>query len=50
MTNKEIGETIGFFIVVGLLGWGLVSFFPLTWGQGLIISLMFNKLLDVIGK
>jgi hypothetical protein len=48
MTNKEIGETIGFLIVVGLFGWALVSFFPLTWGQALIISFMFNKLLDVI--
>jgi len=25
-----------------------VSFFPLTWGQALIISWMFNKLIDVL--
>ena len=46
MTNQEIGATIGFYIVVGLVGWALVSFFPLTWGQALIISWMFNKLID----
>lgn len=48
MTNEQIGETIGFLIVVGLIGWALVSFFPLTWGQALVISFMFNKLLDVM--
>jgi hypothetical protein len=48
MTKHEIGATIGFYIVVGLLGWALVSFFPLTWGQALIISWMFNKLTDVL--
>ena len=48
MTNQEIGETIGFYIVVGLIGWALVSFFPLTWGQALVISWSFQKLLDVI--
>ena len=48
MTNKEIGETIGFYIVVGVLGWALVSFFPLTWAQALIISWMYNKLIDVL--
>jgi hypothetical protein len=46
MTKQEIGVTIGFYIVVGLVGWALVSFFPLTWGQALIISWMFNKLID----
>ena len=46
MTNQEIGETIGFYIIVGLLGWALVSFFPLTWGQALIISWMYNKFID----
>ena len=46
MTKQEIGATIGFYIIVGLLGWALVSFFPLTWGQALIISWMFNKLID----
>jgi hypothetical protein len=53
MTNYAIGETIGFFLVVGLLGWALVSFFPLTWGQALIISWVINKLfVDIryIGK
>ena len=48
MTKQEIGETIGFYIFVGLMGWALVSFFPLTWGQALIISWMFNKLIDVL--
>jgi len=48
MTKHEIGATIGFYIIVGLLGWALVSFFPLTWGQALIISWMFNKLIDVL--
>jgi hypothetical protein len=48
MTNEAIGETIGFLIVVGLIGWALVSFFPLTWGQALIISWMFNKLINVL--
>jgi len=33
---------------VGLLGWALVSFFPLTWGQALIISWMYSKLIDVL--
>ena len=36
MTNEEIGETIGFYIFVGLMG------------QALIISWMFNKLIDVL--
>jgi hypothetical protein len=48
MTNQEIGEAIGFYIFVGLMGWALVSFFPLTWGQALIISWMFTKLIDVL--
>ena len=48
MTKHEIGVTIGFYIVVGLVGWALVSFFPLTWGQALIISWMYNKLIDVL--
>lgn len=48
MNNQEIGATIGFYIVVGLVGWALVSFFPLTWGQALIISWMYNKLTDVL--
>lgn len=46
--NEIIGETIGFFLVVGLFGWALVSFFPLTWGQALIISWVIHKLFDVI--
>ena len=46
MTNHEIGEAIGFYIFVGLMGWALVSFFPLTWGQALIISWMYNKFVD----
>jgi hypothetical protein len=46
MTKHEIEATIGFYIVVGLLGWALVSFFPLTWGQALIISWMYSKLID----
>lgn len=48
MTNKEIGETIGFYIIVGVLGWALVSFFSLTWAQALIISWMYSKLIDVL--
>ena len=48
MTKQEIGATIGFYIFVGLVGWALVSFFPLTWGQALIISCMYNKLIDVL--
>jgi len=48
MTKQEIGETIGFYFIVGLMGWALVSFFPLTWGQALIISWMYNKLIDVL--
>ena len=47
-TNEVIGEVIGFLVIVALLGWALVSFFPLTWGQALVISWMFQKLLDVI--
>jgi hypothetical protein len=48
MTKQEIGETIGFYIVVGVLGWALVSFFSLTWAQALIISWMYSKLIDVL--
>ena len=48
MTKHEIGATIRFYIIVGLMVWALVSFFPLTWGQALIISWMFNKLIDVL--
>lgn len=43
-----IGEVIGFVIIVVLLGWALVTYFPLTWGQAVIISWMFTKLLDVL--
>ena len=50
MTDQEIGATIGFYIIVGLMGWALVSFFPLTWGQALIISWVFNKLLSVLSN
>jgi len=50
MTKHEIGEAIGFYIFMGLLCWALVSFFPLTWGQALIISWisnwMYNKFVD----
>lgn len=48
MTNQEIGATIGFYLIVGLIGWALVSFFSLTWGQALVISWMYNKLIDVL--
>ena len=48
MTYKEIGETIGFYIAIGLVSWALVSFFSLTWAQALIISWMYNKLIDVL--
>ena len=47
-TSEMIGEVIGFLVVVALYGWALVSFFPLTWGQALVISWMFTKLLDVL--
>ena len=46
MTKHEIGATLGFYIFVGLMGLALVSFFPLTWGQALIISWMYNKFVD----
>ena len=45
---EMIGEVIASCIDVVLLGWSLVSFFPVTWGQALIISWMFNKLLGVL--
>jgi hypothetical protein len=48
MNYQRIGETIGFYIVVGVLGWALVSFFSLTWAQALIISWMYSKLIDVL--
>ena len=38
MTKHEIGATIVLCIFVGLMGWVWVSFFPLTWGQALILS------------
>lgn len=47
-TPELIGEVISFTVVTGLQGWALVSFFSLTWGQALVISWMFQKLLDVI--
>jgi hypothetical protein len=43
-----IGEMLGFLFIVALLGWAIVSFFPLTWGQALVISWAFTKLLDVL--
>ena len=43
-----IGEVLGLLFIIALLGWALVSFFPLTWGQALVISWAFNKLLDVL--
>ena len=55
MTNQEIGETIVLCTFVGLMGWALVSFFPLTWGQALILSgfqgltgWMCNKFINVL--
>jgi hypothetical protein len=48
MNYQRIGETIGFYIAVGVLGWALVSFFSLTWAQALIISWMYSKLIDVL--
>ena len=47
-TSEIIGELIGFVFIVALLGWALVFFFPLTWGQALVISWMYNKLIDVL--
>ena len=49
-TSEMIGEVIGFLVVVALYGWALVSFFPLTWGQALVISWAFTKLLDVLSN
>jgi hypothetical protein len=43
-----IGEVMGFLVIVALLGWAIASFFPLTWGQALVISWAFTKLLDVL--
>jgi hypothetical protein len=43
-----IGKLMGFLVVVALLGWAIVSFFPVTWGQALVISWAFTKLLDVL--
>jgi hypothetical protein len=43
-----IGEVMGFLFIVALLGWAIVSFFPVTWGQALVISWAFTKLLDVL--
>jgi hypothetical protein len=43
-----IGEMLGFLFIVALLGWAIVSFFPVTWGQALVISWAFTKLLDVL--
>ena len=46
--EEIIGEVLGLLFIIALLGWALVSFFPVTWGQALVISWMFNKLLDVL--
>jgi hypothetical protein len=43
-----IGEMLGFLFIVALLGWALWTFFPLNWGQALVISWAFTKLLDVL--
>jgi hypothetical protein len=43
-----IGELMGLLVIVALLGWAIVSFFPVTWGQALVISWAFTKLLDVL--
>jgi len=43
-----IGEVLGFLVIIALLGCAIVSFFPVTWGQALIISWAFTKLLDVL--
>jgi hypothetical protein len=43
-----IGELMGLLVVVAILGWAIVSFFPVTWGQALVISWAFTKLLDVL--
>lgn len=43
-----IGEVIGNLIAVGLIGWGLVSLFTLSWGQALLISWLFNTLCNSI--
>jgi hypothetical protein len=51
MTEKsaeKIGATIGFYVVIGLVGWALVSFFPLTWAQALVISWMYNTFIDAL--
>lgn len=43
-----LAEVCAFLVTVALLGWALTTFFPLTWEQSVIISWMFNKLLDVL--
>ena len=43
-----IGELMGLLVIIALLGWAIVSFFPVTWGQALVISWAFTKLLDVL--
>ena len=47
-TTDVIADVISNLIVTGLLGWALVFFFSLTWGQALVISWMYVKLNDTI--
>lgn len=47
-TEERIGEFVGFLLIVALLGWAIVSFFHLNWGQAIVISYMFNSLINVI--
>ena len=43
----NIGEFIGFLIIIGLIAWGLIAFFSLSWGQALLISWMYNQMIVV---
>ena len=47
-TADVIADVISNLIVTGPLGWALVFFFSLTWGQALVISWMYVKLNDTI--
>lgn len=48
-SNTEvIVDVILNIIVFILIGWAIVSFFSLTWGQALLISWMFRTLINVI--
>jgi phage-related protein len=49
-TPELIGEFIGFLVIIGLIAWGMVAFFSLSWGQALLISWMYNQMIVVFSK